>query len=1141
MISGNLHLSQNLVVDCPVLTGDAFHTIGTDAAGEQQLSIGLADYNLVVQNFNRSPATYAQGSFDYSGSVDLADYEAVLSNFNATLTAPPTTPGALDISNDGTNPQTTLDIDWSAPTPPAGLTIDHYELQCSTDGETFTTITQPGTTTPLDIPAGTTNYSDTALTAGNRYWYRVRAVYSDGTTSVYSAKQALNTILAPPTATVSADGTTISLVSENANQLNASTLTYTWTALPPSGTPMPTYSDNADATAESTTATVGAAGNYTFQATITAPGGVVVSVADVPVTVAQVATLNVSPSSATLAAGASQQFSVSGVDQFGNSVDTSAATWSVDSTDSGTIGSSGNYTAPSNNGGAFAVTASLDSASGSATAVVQPPAPTITEQADAWLATPTTVNLTMTASSQDTLAYSWQVTSSPAGAAAPQIENSEQQFTVVALQAAGTYTFQGTATDVVTGLSATSSATINVAQYETNNTVSPSSAEVDVGEDNNNFPKFTASAALDQFGALMQPQPNNFGWSVTDGSIGLVNGVVNGSYSKTGDFSVTDTNLGVTTVEGDYGTAPVFVYADTGTIHTIQNQPNDPPSTPQVSFSSPDGTVYGDPSDRYAYDFSSLNPSASSVELDMTFTNPTNNISFQYFGNNNAAPNPTTTIQVYTNGNSAGTVTLAPGQYRVDLSAYQDVTSIKIVTGPLDADDSIGPVGGIVYGLSFSPVPVGVAFGNGEPNQILQVSDDGTQNLLPLQIFLPPNLPSGTALTLSTSEPDDVDVWDTPNPSSGDAPLFGGGGADSISWTSGSGTIPTTLYVGAIQPSQAVGDLTFTLSALLPGAASATSQPTSTTSDASAAEVKIFGTFGSNNSVDITGNKQQSVIVGEGVQLVATVLPAGLNPSFNWTVPGNRVSGYNANNTTGAVVNTIQGDSQKQGLTFYWVDGSPTGADEDVKLTVTVAGQQMKVDTDFTVFKPSVQFVGTAVQQPTIVNNTITTSVRFDPNNFTVPQPFTGNLSYIQLITSDTEYQKSLVSGWQIKTTPAGSDRNYPYYVATAAQQWTSDSPFDSLDSTAQTDRESVNGFDMYLMFTPTFTNATLASIPVPLADSVWNMDIHAKWNGQNWSAAASAPTAPPKSQATTTFPQWMVNTYQALIAAPWQQDANHK
>jgi hypothetical protein len=230
------------------------------------------------------------GAFTYNGIVNGADYYAVLNDFDATLTAPPTTPGQLSLSNDTANPQTALDINWSAPTPPTGLTIDHYELQRSdftSDGETFTTIASGLTTTHYTDTNGTTG-----LTAGNRYWYRVRAVYSDGSASAYSPKQVLNTILAPPTATVSADGKSIALVSEDADQLNASTLIYTWAALSPlpTGAPAPTYSGNGTATALSTTATIGAIGNYDFQVTITAPGDVVVSVADVSVTVAQVAT-----------------------------------------------------------------------------------------------------------------------------------------------------------------------------------------------------------------------------------------------------------------------------------------------------------------------------------------------------------------------------------------------------------------------------------------------------------------------------------------------------------------------------------------------------------------------------------------------------------------------------------------------------------------------------------------------------------------------------------------------------------------------------------------------------------------------------------------------------------------------------------
>jgi titin len=178
---GTLHLNSNVTINCPILTADAYHTISYNAAGEAQMTVNGADYNLVMGNFDATGQTYAQGAFTYNGIVGGADYYAVLNDFDATLTAPPSTPGQLSISNDGANPQTALDINWSAPTPPAGLTIDHYELQRSdftSGGETFTTIASDLTTTQYTDANGTTG-----LTPGNRYWYRVRAVYSDGSAS----------------------------------------------------------------------------------------------------------------------------------------------------------------------------------------------------------------------------------------------------------------------------------------------------------------------------------------------------------------------------------------------------------------------------------------------------------------------------------------------------------------------------------------------------------------------------------------------------------------------------------------------------------------------------------------------------------------------------------------------------------------------------------------------------------------------------------------------------------------------------------------------------------------------------------------------------------------------------------------------
>src|SRR5205823_2853610 len=97
--------------------------------------------------------------------------------------------------------------------------------------------------------------------------------------------------------------------------------------------------------AQSTTATFHAAGNYTFQVTITDSGGLSVT-SSVSVAVNQTLTsVSVSPGQDTLAVGSSQQFKATANDQFGNAMAAQPGfTWSMIGI--GTLSSSGLYSAP---------------------------------------------------------------------------------------------------------------------------------------------------------------------------------------------------------------------------------------------------------------------------------------------------------------------------------------------------------------------------------------------------------------------------------------------------------------------------------------------------------------------------------------------------------------------------------------------------------------------------------------------------------------------------------------------------------------------------------------------------------------------------------------------------------------------------
>jgi len=152
-------------------------------------------------------------------------------------------------------------------------------------------------------------------------------------------------------------GKSVNLSVLGADAGGTSSLTYTWatTGTPPAAV---SFSANGSNAASNTVATFTEAGVYTFQVTITDAAGLSVT-SSVQVTVAQtLSRVSVTPATAGVSTGATQQFAAQAYDQFGNTLASQPAfAWSVSG--GGTVSSTGLYTAP-----ATASTATVQAASG---------------------------------------------------------------------------------------------------------------------------------------------------------------------------------------------------------------------------------------------------------------------------------------------------------------------------------------------------------------------------------------------------------------------------------------------------------------------------------------------------------------------------------------------------------------------------------------------------------------------------------------------------------------------------------------------------------------------------------------------------------------------------------------------------------
>ncbi len=203
--------------------------------------------------------------------------------------------------------------------------------------------------------------------------------YGNSEGAVQSAPVTVSiTVISPPSVVTPAGatpspvtGTIASLSALGTDSAGASALTYTWGATTvPSGAAAPTFSANGTNAAKNVSATFNKAGNYTFQVTITDPNNLTAT-SSVNVTVNQTLTaIAISPPLANMNAGAAQQFTATGMDQFDNALTTQPSfAWTTTVAGGAIDSGSGRFETPDTTA-IGTVTAASGSISGYATAVV---------------------------------------------------------------------------------------------------------------------------------------------------------------------------------------------------------------------------------------------------------------------------------------------------------------------------------------------------------------------------------------------------------------------------------------------------------------------------------------------------------------------------------------------------------------------------------------------------------------------------------------------------------------------------------------------------------------------------------------------------------------------------------------------------
>jgi hypothetical protein len=368
----------------------------------------------------------------------------------------------------------------------------------------------------------------------------VRATVGSVTGTATATDAQPPTVTQAASAVLSSKGTTASLTVSATDPNPGATITkYTWSVSGPTGVTF--SSSNGTSTGNSATATFTQTGTYTFTATITDSYGLSSTSTAAALVVGQVlTTITVSPASAVVPDGTTKQFTASAGDQFGNALATQPSfSWTVAAGGTGTISSSGQYTAPVTGSGTDTVQASAGAVTGTAAVTFGQP-PKVSQAAKAVLSSKgTTASLSVTATDPNGATitkYTWSV-SGPSGVTFSSNNGTSTGNSATAtFTQTGTYTFTVTITDSL-GLTTTSSVKLVVGHVLTKINVTPSTATVQDGQT-----KQFKATALDQFNTAMTAP---ISWKIVSGP---------GTISSTGLYSAPAFGTGTVVIEAFDGT-----------------------------------------------------------------------------------------------------------------------------------------------------------------------------------------------------------------------------------------------------------------------------------------------------------------------------------------------------------------------------------------------------------------------------------------------------------------------------------------------------------------------------------------------------------------------------------------------------------